>query len=317
MFKLFQELGKTSTTTAATANIPKKTFDEVKLVLPEIVNESDLIKQAAAWDELKTSNSITKFGSANLRTFPVSLSMLEQRTGITADAIFVDTNPNVNLDDFKYATLYVAGFSTIAGVSSLALLPPNIGATLCYLFALIPILFLAIGSTAPGLIADVIAVVKEKSNNDNESNSSIIDPIDRKARHEAAHFCCGYWCGLPVQSYTIQEDGICQVEFAVSRNTQYTSTEVAALAVTALSGLVGEVMKYKNAVGATQDLLVLENVFRKSSEFIGSASQQDLTRWGALTAALLLKQNYDKYEQIVEAFRKQVSIEECIAILES
>ena len=112
-------------------------------------------------------------------------------------------------------------------------------------------------------------------------------------------------------------NGICQVEFAVSTNNQYSPTEVAALAVTSLSGLVGEVLQYQNAYGASEDLMVLDNVFRQSKEFVGAASQQELTRWGALSAVLLLKQNKDKFEQIVTAFSQQASLEDCIAILES
>jgi hypothetical protein len=105
-------------------------------------------------------------------------------------------------------------------------------------------------------------------------------------------------------------------EFGVA-SAQYSNTEVAALAVTALAGLVGEAKKWEQADSATQDLMVLDNVFRNSQEFIGSAAQQDITRWGALTAALLLKQNEVQFEKVVEAFQRQASIEECIAILES
>ena len=46
---------------------------------------------------------------------------------------------DVSLDDFKDATIAVTLGSTILAIGSLAVLPPNIGATLCYLFALIPV----------------------------------------------------------------------------------------------------------------------------------------------------------------------------------
>lgn len=288
---------------------PKKSADQVRLLVPSILAETDVSKQAAQWKELKDSRSVVAFGSANLRTFPVTLSLLEQRTGLTAETLGL-TESEVSLDDFKYATLYVAGGSTVAGIASLAFLPPNIGATFCYLFALIPILFLGIGSTAPAVIASAIAVVRGSGSSDDG-----ISTKDRVSRHEAAHFCCGYWCGLPVSRYSV-EDGVARVEFDVASN-EYTQTEVAALAVTALAGLVGEARQWNKAVGATQDLLVLEAVLRRSKEFISSAAQQDITRWGALTAALLLKQNEEKYEKIVEAFQRQAGIDECIVILES
>ena len=285
--------------------------------MPAILAESDVAKQAAQWQELKDSQSVTAFASANLKTFPVSLSMLEQRAGLSADTLGLSEN-EVSLDDFKYATLYVAGGSGVAAILSLALLPPNIGATLCYLFALLPIVFLGIGSTAPGLIANAIAGLRGDGDSDEQ-----VSPAERRCRHEAAHFCCGYWCGLPVREYSVgggdggDGGGVAQVEFGVASSNNYSNTEVAALAVTALAGLVGEAKKWGGAKGASQDLMALEAVFRRSGEFIGAAAQQDLTRWGALTAALLLKQNEAKYEQVVEAFQRQASIEDCITILES
>ena len=86
---------------------------ELQSLIPTILSENDIIKQEEQWKELKASQSIQAFGSANLRTYPVSLSMLEQRTGLTATTLGLTDN-DVSLDDFKYATLYVTGGSTIA-----------------------------------------------------------------------------------------------------------------------------------------------------------------------------------------------------------
>ena len=46
------------------------------------------------------------------------------------------------LDDFKYATIGVT-----LGATVLAMLPNNTGATLTYLFALVPILWISVGSS--------------------------------------------------------------------------------------------------------------------------------------------------------------------------
>lgn len=276
-------------------------------MLPGLIKESDVGKQAEQWKELKESKTVTAFGQANLRSFPVSLSMLEQRTGLTPETIGLE-NTAVNLDDFKYATLWVLGGSSVAGVAALAFLPPNIGATMCYFFALFPILFLGIGSSAPELIANFIAKMKGTAPEE-------VPVEDRVCRHEAAHFVCGYLCGLPISGYSVS-DGVARVEFGVN-NQKLSATEVAALSVTALSGLVAEAMAFQKAEGAQQDLMQLENVFRQSKDFIGAAQQQDLTRWGAFTAAQLLKTNEKKYEKVVEAFKKSASVEDCICILES
>jgi hypothetical protein len=279
-------------------------------MIPTLMAESDLEKQSLGWKELKESKSVVAFGSANLRSFPVTLATLEQRTGLTPEALGLDEGQGVNLDDFKYATLWVTGGSTVLGIASLAFLPPNVGATLCYLFALIPILFLAVGSTVPALIANAIAAIKG-SGSDSEASSQ-----ERICRHEAAHFCCGYWCGLPIAGYTVEE-GVARVEFAAASR-EYSTTEVAALSVTALAGLVGEAFEWKkvSSGSGTGDLMQLDQVFRRSSEFVGAKQQQDLTRWGALTAALLLRQNAEAYEKVVKAFAREAPLEECFALLE-
>lgn len=312
--RLSKELGKTTIVGEKTPKQKTLFDDTTKAMLP--VNVNDLDKQMNVWNELKNEQMIQNFGIANLRTFPVSLRMFESRTSIKAEQIFAEGPTEVNLDDFKYATLYVTGFSTLAAIASLAILPSNIGPTLCYFFAVLPILFLGIGSSSPVIIANAIAGLKNGNVNDDKK----VSMLERRCRHEAAHFCCGYWCGLPISSYTIDEKtGVYQVEFAVSNtaNRGYSSTEIAALSITGLAGLVGEILQYQNVVGATEDLSTLDMIYRRSQEFIGAAAQQDLTRWGALSAVLLLRQYNAKYEQIVQAFQQRKPIEECIAILES
>jgi hypothetical protein len=302
-----QELGRLAPVAAKVKAPPKKSADELKAMLPAIIS-ADVALQQGQWKDLKESGTVTKFGSAVLRTFPVSLQMLEQRAGLTPDSLGMDES-EVTLDDFKYATVAVTLGSSVAGIASLAFLPANVGASFCYAFALIPILFLGLGSSVPGIIAVAIQALK---GNKDESGAS---PEERICRHEAAHFCCGYWCGLPVKGYSV-EKGVSQVEFGVS-NSQFDRTEVAMLAVTGLAGLVGEATKWDKALGAAGDLQLLDQVFRQSEDFMGSKAQMDMTRWGALTATNLLRENKDKYEEVVAAFGRQAPLEECIAILES
>lgn len=303
--KLSQEIGRDVTN--PTTVVPKKSKDEFKELLPSLVVESNLTKQAEQWSELKSSKTVVAFGQANLRTYPVSLQMLEQRTGLSGESLGLEV-PNVNMDDFKYATLFVLAGSAVGGVLSLALLPPNVGATFCYLFALLPVLFLGIGSSVPELIANAIGSIKGEQ-------GEKVPPEERICRHEAAHFCCGYWCALPISGYSVL-DGVARVEFGAP-SSKFTSTEIAALAVTGMAGLAGEATEWGKAQGAQADLMQLDGIFRQAEEFIGAAQQQDITRWGALTAANLLKTNKEKYENVVEAFRRRASVQECIEILES
>lgn len=298
-----QEMGKDVTATWVEPK-PQRSPQEIHQSVQTILQDKDMSQQVQAWKDL----GLKGFGKSDLRTFPVSLGMLENRADITPASLGLDQD-EVSLDDFKYSVIFVTLGSGALGVASLAFLPPNVGATLCYLLALLPILFLGIGSTAPQLIANVIVGLRGGNDQDGVSQQ------ERRTRHEAAHFCTGYWCGLPIEGYSV-DNGVAQVEFGAPA-TKYTSVQVAALCVTALSGLVAEASQYGSAKGAQNDLLVLEDVFRRADDFIGAQAQQDLTRWGALQAAILLQENASQYERVVEAFGRQASVEECVAILES
>jgi hypothetical protein len=313
--RLEKELGKSVASVGATAaksrKIPK---EQLQAQLKDVSFDSNGADgQVKVLEGLRDEGSLTLFKSANLRTFPVSLAMLESRTSISLESFgFGDASgEKVSLEDFKYSTLFVLAGSSIGGVMALAFLPQNIGATLCYLFAAIPILYVAVGSTAPAAIAQLIDSFKGKNDTGRASD------IDRVARHEAAHFMCGYMCGLPIINYKLLGEGIPCVEFSAGAQQRFSKEQVAALSVTAMSGLVAEAMEFGDVRGAQNDLLELDQIFRKAEDFIGSAQQQDLTRWGALQAFVMLKGNKGKLDQVVEAFKNQKSVAECVAILES
>jgi hypothetical protein len=289
----------------------KKSAEEISQLVPALLSKGN---EATTEDWQALQQQSKAFGSANLRTYPVSLQMLEQRgAGLTASSLGLDDS-DVNLDDFKYATLFVTLGSAVVGVLALAVLPPNVGATVCYLVALLPVLFLAVGSTAPQVIANAIAGLR--GNNAGDANG--VSAKDRICRHEAAHLCCGYWCGLAITDYATNDPGNPRVEFGVapSEPRGYSATQVAALAVASLGGSVGEAIALGRANGAAQDLQVLQSVFQRASDFYGAAAQQDVTRWAALTASQLLRQHADKYEKVVQAIERQASIDECVRILE-
>uniref|UniRef100_A0A7S2RM93 Peptidase M41 domain-containing protein n=1 Tax=Eucampia antarctica TaxID=49252 RepID=A0A7S2RM93_9STRA len=288
----------------------------------------DAVSQVNSLDSLVSSGDLSMWKSAQrgpvgtqspapLRTFPVSIKTLESRSGgkLSGKTLGVEGDVDVSLDDIKDATIAVTLGATALGIASLAFLPQNIGATLCYLFALIPIVFLGIGSTSPGLIADGIAIFKGTADDE-------VKKEDRVVRHEAGHFLCGYLCGLPVKSYSITDLGYPCVEFhptsaGASSGRELSAEEIASLSVIALSGSVAEVLSFENAKGGENDFLELQNIFRRSKDFIGSEKQQDLTRWGALTAYNLINGNKDRYEKLVEAFKQKKSVAECVAAVEA
>jgi hypothetical protein len=297
-----------------------KTPEELAAAIKAIDFTGAAGAQTSALDALREEGCLSLYksatveaGSGDLRSFPVSLQMLENRSGLTSETLGVGVE-EVSMDDFKYATLYVTGGCSVAGVAALVFLPENVGATVCYAAALIPILFLAVGSSAPAAIAQVIAALKKSD-----------DPVkkeDRVCRHEAAHFLCGYLCGLPIASYDSTPENIPRVEFhettegPLTARNELTEDEVNFLTVVAMSGAVAEAMEFGQAGGANSDLLALDSVFKRSQSFMGAQKQQDLTRWGALTAYRLLNMHKAKLDKLVEAFAAQKSVAECAAILE-
>jgi hypothetical protein len=308
-------------TTAAQASTTAVDPEVLGASLREINFSESAESQVTALDKLREEGIISLYksatveaGSGDLRSFPVTLQTLENRSGLTSERLGIGVE-SVSLDDFKYATLWVVGGCSVTGVAALAFLPENVGATVCYLAALIPIAFLGVGSTAPAAIANVIALLKG-------SNASGIPKADRVCRHEAAHFLCGYLCGLPIAEYSTTDEGIPRVEFhdttegPVTAQRELNEDEVNMLAVVAMSGSVAEAMEFGSAEGATSDLIGLENVFRRSKNFLGAEKQQDLTRWGALTAYRLLNQRKSQMGKLVEAFAAKRSVSECIRILE-
>jgi hypothetical protein len=322
--RLSKELSKEEPSAAKIA-VPKstkstKTPEQVKAAISAIDFTAPAETQIAALDALRTDGSVSLYkcaaGVGDLRSFSVSLKMLESRCALTAESLGVGVE-EVSLDDFKYATLYVTGGCSVAGVAALVFLPENVGATVCYAAAIIPILFLAVGSSAPAAIANVIVALKSKDDDE-------VSKKDRVCRHEAAHFLCGYMCGLPIANYATTDENVPRVEFhttstgsdATTQQQELTEDEVNALTVVAMSGAVAEAMEFGKAGGANSDLMELERVFRRSAKFLGAENQQDLTRWGALTAHRLLTGNKDKLNQLIKAFDAQKSVAECIAILE-
>ena len=338
-----------TTATAATSSIPRRkdlSADEVRTIASQIDFASgDAPSQVAALDALVDSGDFALWKSAVRRPglasssssmsllvpFPVTLESLERRTDgkVTGPSLGIGGDGDVKFEDFQDLTIAVVLGSTLLGILALAVLPPNVGATFTYLFALVPIGFVGIGSVAPGIIAGAIVSARGGSGEDDDARR------ERICRHEAGHFLCGYVCGLPVKRYEINSDtGVACVEFHPTAATTASSSssatagggggrgelsesDIAHLSVVAMSGSVAEIAAYGKATGGEADLLELQNCFRRSKDFVGAARQQDLTRWGALTSYGIIKSNSAKYEALVGAFREKKSLADCVSIIEA
>mmetsp|Transcript_47991 Transcript_47991/g.57863 ORF Transcript_47991/g.57863 Transcript_47991/m.57863 type:complete len:398 (+) Transcript_47991:73-1266(+) len=299
------------------ATIPLSSAEASELLQPlNFEGGATAEEQSTALAEIDRFTKWNQCTGRKIRTYAVTQDGLKQKTSgkVTGDSLGVFGDPDVSLDDIKDLTVIVLVVSSILAVASLVFLPENIGATFTYLFGGIPIVFVAVGSTSPGLIADALASTKKTRDDDVEKSARI-------CVHEAGHFLCGYLCGLPVKSYEITAEDVPCVEFHVTGSgdlaREYTNEEIAALSVVAMSGSVAEVIEFEQAKGGANDLVALDGCFRRSKEFLGAAKQDDLTRWGALLSYQLLTENKEIFAKLVQAFKRKDSIKDCIAIIES
>jgi hypothetical protein len=289
--------------------------------LDALVDSGDfsLWKSAVRRPGAPSASASSSSSSASLLVpFPVTLESLERRTDgkVTGPSLGIGGDGDVKFEDFQDLTIAVVLGSTFLGILALAVLPPNVGATLTYLLALIPIGFVGVGSVAPGIIAGLIVAARGGDGEDAAARR------ERACRHEAGHFLCGYACGLPVRGYEVNSDtGVACVEFhptaTSSAGGELSDADIARLSVVAMSGSVAEITAYGRARGGEADLLELQNCFRRSRDFIGAARQQDLTRWGALTSYGIIKSNAARYEALVGAFREGRGLADCVSIIEA
>mmetsp|Transcript_31163 Transcript_31163/g.61693 ORF Transcript_31163/g.61693 Transcript_31163/m.61693 type:complete len:403 (-) Transcript_31163:123-1331(-) len=298
---------------------------ELTSVLAKQTPPERVVPTGVGLDEIAETGALSLWGAAVSRgnsrpTAPISVSEpfscslqdLESRsTGkLTADSLGIGGEMDVSLDDFKDATVIVVAVASVLAVAALAFLPENVGATVCYFCALVPIIWIGVGSTAPGALAGLIQASRSGGEGAEERK-------ERVCHHEAGHMLCGYLCGLPVRSYSVDEKtGVPCVEFESARG-DLSSNDVNALTVVALSGSVAEALQYGTAKGGDSDLMELQNCFRRSDEFMGDAVQRDRTRWGALAAFMLIKEYRQEYDNLVGAFREGKDVNECIVAMEA
>ena len=117
--KLAKELGKddldvggSSTSTTTVMTVEKKSPEEVAAAIRAVDFSGDSASsQVETLDRLRKEGYLSLYksateeaGSGDLRSYPVTLSMLEQRSGLTAETLGIGAE-EVSLDDFKYGKL--------------------------------------------------------------------------------------------------------------------------------------------------------------------------------------------------------------------
>ena len=171
-------------------------------------------------------------------------------------------------------------------------LPDDVRFTLTYLIGGIPIAVVAIGSTAPGILFLPFQAMRSDDKKD--------EARERRARHEAAHLLCSYCLGVPAASVSVGEspEVVIYDEVAVTQPGALVPEEsLPPLAVVAMAGLMAEAEKYGDALGASADLAGLNELLLRATPAIPPQEQQDLTRYAAFQAWVIVK----KYEKALDA----------------
>ena len=223
---------------------------------------------------LKGSGSVTKWQSATLVADGAenpTEARVRAATGIDGARDLL-SQEEVSNDQLGALTAGVFVISAILAIASGALIGGNVGASFTYIFAVLPIVFLGVGSSSPGVIVALYGIVRGAAE----------DVSERRRRHESAHLVAGYKLGLPVAEYSAGDRP--RVEFYYEQGRPYSRDEAEALACVALSGAVGECEAFGQAKGAQQDFADLQDIFDRVQPPLTPAEQQSATRRACLNA---------------------------------
>ena len=275
----------------------------------------------AALTALSGSGEAKLFNSMKLSSRPVSLRELSQTTKLDEKTLD-PTASEFSLEDIQDTFIKViVGCSVGAiafAVGSDALgLDAGFRFTGVYLLAGIPIGILVIGSTAPGILFLPIEAFRAATANAEEKEAR----ARRVCTHEASHLLCAYVLGLPVQEVVAEEKGprvvVFDEELAQQPGQFVSGEQVDKLAVVATSGLMAEASAYGKAVGASEDLALLNQILLRCNPPIPAQKQQDKTRYAALMAWTIANKHPAALEAITTALSEGKSLGECLLAAET
>ena len=249
-------------------------------------------------------------GGGGARGLPAFAKTSEQRlyasTGIAAEKLAA---AEASVDDLQQVTIAVFVGSAAAALASGTLGGP-LGLT--WLAAALPILFLALGSTAPGLITQPLTALKGARGPD----------VQRaRARHEAAHFLAGYLLGVPIRACSAV-GAVTEVELHARRGRGEPDRAGRARRARGARGdrALGRgrrgVRLRRRAGSGTGDLATLQALMDRASPRIPPAEQVDITRWGAVARTRCSRRTGARTTARARGVRRGASVAECIAALE-
>lgn len=298
-----------------------------------IILAADETTQSKSWTKqllsLKQSGHLQKFASSISFAKPMSSKEFYQisRISFSSPRYFEDIiqSMDINQKSNELIRLYISSsiisviFSSIVfpiidmsqdlkNILSIACLAyPFLGAIVCFSF--------------PDIMFKLIASLRNVTRKNLDGNLE----SERILYHEAGHILVGYLCGVAVSSYVVDEDisshaavDIDKDYFTATLNDQRTKPPklgISNLILLAMAGVVAETLRYGDAKGGGQDLLVARSLL--ASINVTALESEDYLRWATAKALALLRLNRDALDELAKAMKDNTSIEKCYQIIEN
>lgn len=297
---------------------PKLTSKEIRSKLGYLAI-GDAVRMTADLDRYKAKDLLSLWNTHTLPdTFAASNGFLKAKTSI--DPI------KLKLDDvgYNYQNVFVAALvlGTALGLGS-STIGGQLGFLLGYASALLPIVLVGIGSIAPALIGDLLLCFQMLTNEEAK---------ERYIHWNAARFVVGYVLGLPVNRFNVggfsntveffqlrpqSSSDVTRGQWQMFARNKFKQKDIARASVVCLAGAVAECIDFGSASGSNAaDVNLLYEIMNAVEPPLPSESIQDQIRWAAVTSHEILSTNKEAYIRVIEAFRKGLPLEECIAALE-
>ncbi|KAJ1460575.1 hypothetical protein M885DRAFT_10461 [Pelagophyceae sp. CCMP2097] len=198
----------------------------------------------------------------------------------------------VTNDELVQLSAFVFISSGVLAIVAGKVVGGNAGAALMYGFAVVPLIFLGVGSSSPGILIALYLAASAFLKLGGASEAA-----ERRRVHEAAHLIAGYSCGLAVSDFDVASVTFFDQQRAYSRD------DVERLAAVAVAGAVAECERFGQAKGAQGDFILLQQLFDSCSPRLSAPEQQAATRRGVMNAYTILfgKQRARKDDRILRA----------------
>ena len=285
-------------------------------------------------ETLKEKNILKKYNSDSMAYRKYSGDQFKQTSGISPQEI----ESGAALNDYKYALGAVLAVSTLCIFLSIAI-GGFYGSLFVYLFALVPITFIGIGSISPGIISAAVVLLYNAIDEQKE---------ERECTYYASRFLVGYLKGLPIQSVTKDEKkGYTKVNFydtpkgsfnvvnmanematnvegpslpeTTSRRVEISKEEILPYTALALTGSVNEKIVTGKVIDRLNDFIYLDALMAKVNDpkRLNDNDRNDLSLYAAMAAYRTVNNNKYTIQQLTKLVQEGKELADLIACVET